>query len=158
VQPLLVGLAVIVILAGAGALVLHLRGNSSPQTGPTTPVTAHGGSGGQSSQPPSSPASSSPAVAGPSTVVTDYYDAINAHRYHAAYELNAQAQNSETFATFRDGFAGTQHDALTITGVSGETVSFDLTAQQTDGTAKIYQGSYTVQDGKIVGSSVQQTG
>ena len=159
--PLLVGLAVIVILAGAGALVLHLRGNGSPQTGPTSPATAGRGahsSGGPSSQPPSSPASSSPAATSPSAVLTDYYDAINGHRFHVAYRLNAQAQQSETFATFRDGFAGTQNDVLTITGVSGDVVSFNLTANQTDGTAKIYSGTYTVQNGQIVGSNVQQTG
>jgi len=155
--PFLVGLAVIVILAGAGALVLYLRGTGSPQTGSTSPVTgssrAHASSGA-----PSSPATSSPAASSPGTVVTDYYNAINAHRFHAAYELNAQAQGSEPFANFRDGFAGTQNDVLTITGVSGETVSFRLTANQTDGSAKLYQGSYTVQNGKIVASNVVQTG
>ena len=97
-------------------------------------------------------------VASPGTVVTHYYNAINAHRYHVAYRLNAQAQSTESFTSFRDGFAGTQDDVLTITGVSGETVSFKLTASQTDGTAKYYSGTYTVQDGKIVGSNVVQTG
>jgi hypothetical protein len=91
-------------------------------------------------------------------VLTNYYDAINAHRFHAAYRLNAQAQQTETFGTFRNGFVGTQNDVLTITGVSGDVVSFNLTANQTDGTAKLYAGTYTVQNGQIVGSNVQQTG
>ena len=165
--PFLVGFVIIAILAGAGVLVLHLRGHSGPKTGPTSPVTAsgsrHASSAGPSSQAPSSPAqsspaSSSPAIASPGTVVTDYYNAINAHHYRAAYELNAQAQSTESFTSFRDGYAGTSDDVLTITGVSGETVSFKLTANQTDGTAKYYSGSYTVQNGKIVGSNVVQTG
>ena len=150
--PVAVGLVVIAILAGAGLLVLHLRGNGTPQTGPTTPATASGrrSSAGPSSQPPSSPAqsspaqsspaSSSPAVSSPGTVVTNYYNAINAHQFHVAYRLNAQAQSTETFTTFRDGFAGTSDDVLTITGVSGETVNFKLTANQTDGTVKYYSG------------------
>jgi tRNA A-37 threonylcarbamoyl transferase component Bud32 len=164
VLPVVVGLVVIAILAGAGLLVLHLRGNGSPQTGPTSPATSSGrhSSAGSSSQPPSSPAQSSPAsspvVSSPGTVVTDYYNAINAHQYHVAYRLNAQAQSTESFTTFKDGYGGTSNDVLTLTGVSGQTVNFKLTANQSDGTVKYYSGYYTVQDGKIVGSNVVQTG
>jgi hypothetical protein len=151
-----------VILAGTGFLVLHLRGNGSPQTGQSAPVSGspHASSGSTSPSSPSqsSPATSPPALAGPRAVLTDYYNAINNQDYRTAYGLNIQAQNSESYAQFRNGFAGTQHDVLTITGVSGDTVSFRLTAQQTDGSAKYYAGSYTVQSGKIVGSNVQQTG
>jgi hypothetical protein len=91
-------------------------------------------------------------------VVTEYYNAINAREYRTAYGLNEQEQSIESFATFKAGFAGTQHDDLTITSVSGDTVSFDLTADQTDGSVKTYQGSYAVQNGKITDSSVTQTG
>ncbi len=94
----------------------------------------------------------------PDAVLTQYYDAINNHDYRAAYRLNSQVRSSESFATFKQGFTGTQHDALTITGVTGDVVSFNLTADQTDGSVKTYQGTYTVQNGQIVGSNVKQTG
>jgi hypothetical protein len=149
---------VIAVLGGAAALVLHLRSNGNPQTGPTAPVTgtkpASPSGGGSPSSSPGSPT----APPGPGTVVTEYYNAINARQYRRAYGLNEQEQSLESFATFKAGFAGTQHDDLTITSVSGDTVSFDLTANQTDGSVKTYQGSYTVQNGKITDSSVTQTG
>lgn len=91
-------------------------------------------------------------------MLTAYYDAINNHDYRTAYRLNTQAQATESFATFKQGFAGTQHDVLTITGVSGDVVSINLTADQTDGSVKYYTGTYTVQNGKIVGSNVQPAG
>jgi hypothetical protein len=90
--------------------------------------------------------------------VRAYYDAINAHQFRKAYGLSTQAQDTESFAQFRQGYQGTSHDTLTITGVSGDVVSFNLTANQSDGTVKTYSGSYTVQNGSIVGSNVAQTG
>ena len=158
--PILLGVLVVAILGGAAALVLHLRANDNPHTGPTSPITtpAHSsGSGSPSVSGSGSP--SSPAVPpSPDTVVTNYYNAINAQDYRTAYRLNEQEQSIESFATFKAGFAGTSHDDLTITGVNGDTVSFDLTAHQTDGSVKTYEGTYTVQHGKITGSNVTQTG
>ena len=89
-------------------------------------------------------------------MLTQYYDAINNHDYRTAYGLNSQARSNESFATFKAGFAGTQHDSLTITGVNGDVVSFDLKAHQSDGSVKTYQGTYTIQNGQIVGSDVRQ--
>ncbi len=94
----------------------------------------------------------------PDAVLTQYYNAINSHDFRAAYRLNSQARSSESFTTFKQGFTGTQHDALTITGVTGDVVNINLTADQTDGSVKTYEGTYTVQNGQIVGSNVKQTG
>jgi len=158
--PFLLGFVIVAALAGAGALALHLRGNGNPHTGPATPVTVtatanpSSGSGSQTSGP------SSPALAAtsPEGVVTRFYGAINSHRYAVAYRLDSQVRSTESFATFKQGYAGTQHDTLTITGVSGDTVSFRLTADQTDGSVKYYTGTYTVRSGQIVASNVAQTG
>ncbi len=159
--PILLAVLLVAVLGGAAALVLHLRGDASPHTGPTTPVTtpaSHHTSGGSGSA-SASPSSSTPvAPLSPDAVLTKYYDAINNHDFRAAYRLNSQVRSTESFATFKQGFTGTQHDALTITGVTGDVVSFDLTADQTDGSVKTYQGTYTVQNGQIVGSNVRQTG
>ncbi len=158
--PILLGLLAVAILAGTAVFVLHLRGNTSPHTGPTTPVTitaspsTSGGSGSQSAS--SSPSSSPATPPSPAAVLTQYYDAINSHDYRTAYRLNSQARSTESFATFKAGFAGTQHDSLTITGVNGDVVSFDLKADQSDGSVKTYQGTYTIRSGQIVGSDVRQ--
>jgi hypothetical protein len=42
--------------------------------------------------------------------------------------------------------------------VAGDVVTARLTAQQTDGTVNIYQGTYTVHRGVIVGFNVFQVG
>jgi hypothetical protein len=156
--PLLLGFLVIAVLVGAGLLVLHLRGNGNPHSGPTTPVTV-------TTTPPSRPASSTPASsprsspAAPTTpqgVVTAYYDAINNRDYATAYGLNSQAQGSESYAKFKQGYSDTEHDSLTVTGVSGDTVSISLVAQHNDGSILKFSGTYTVQNGKIVGSDIQR--
>ena len=143
--PIMLSILAVAVLAGVGALVLHLRNNGSSDTGPTTPVTASG---------PASPTSQS--SRGPASVVTAYYDAVNSHDYATAYRLNKAAHN-KSYSAFKQGFTGTQHVYLTITGVSGELVRFDLQADQTDGTVKTYTGTYTVRNGEIALASVRQT-
>ncbi len=154
--PFLLGFVIVAALAGAGLVALHLGGIGNPHAGPTTPVTVTATAG--ASSPTSGPSSPTPAVTGPRGVVTAFYNAIDSHHYGAAYRLDSQVQSSQSFATFKQGYSGTQHDALTITGVSGDVVSFNLTADQTDGSVKYYSGTYTVRGGKIVQSNVRQTG
>jgi serine/threonine-protein kinase len=151
--PIALSILVITILGGAAMLVLHLRGNGTPHGGVTAGTrSSHSGSPG------SSPSSSPATPASPDTVVTDFYNAINDHDYRTAYRLNKRAQSDESFTTFKLGFAGTQYDNLTITGVSGNTVSINLTADQTDGSVKTYDGTYTVRHGNIVDADITQTG
>jgi len=161
--PILLGLLVVLALAAVALVVLHVpkglfgaQGHPSPAGTKTVTVSptprnsaSVSPSGGPSSQSP-------PPVASPGTVVTDYYNAINNHDYRTAWRLNAGAHAVESFAAFKAGFAGTQFDTLTVVGVSGDVVTIKLAAQQTDGTVKNFQGTYTVQNGTIVGSSIQQ--
>jgi len=154
--PLLFTILAIAILAAAAVLVLHLRGNGAhggPRAGSTT-----GTRSSQSGSPSRSPSSSRAAPASPDTVVTNYYEAINSHDYRTAYRLNERAQSEESFTTFKLGFTGTKYDSLTITAVTGDKVSIDLTANQTDGSVKTYEGTYTVRHGKIVDAKIKQTG
>jgi serine/threonine protein kinase len=89
----------------------------------------------------------------PAYVVREYFWAINHRRYQLAYELSNQ---SESFATFRAGFVGTAYDAVTIKHVSGDVVTAKLIATQIDGTDKVYEGTYTVINGAISSSDIQQ--
>jgi tRNA A-37 threonylcarbamoyl transferase component Bud32 len=153
VLPFLAGVLIVVILAGAAAIVLYLRGHGIPQAGPTSPAGRPA-----SSSPVRSPSSSGAGPLGPNAVVTAFYDAINRHDYATAYRLNTYAQSRQSYASFKSGYAGTLQDTLTITGVTGNVVSFDLTASQSNGPPKTYSGTYTVQNGEIVGATVRQTG
>ncbi len=162
--PVIVGCLVIVALAVAGVLVLHLRNNSTPQAGQgkahhvtTTPrVSASGTPANGSTASPTGPASQAAQPTTPVAVVKAYYSAINAHQYHRAWELNLAAQRLSDYANFKNGFEGTAHDSVTVTGVSGDVVSIQLAAEQTDNTTKYYQGSLTVQNGTIVAATIGQ--
>ena len=84
-----------------------------------------------------------------------YYAAINHHRYARAWRLGGR-NTGQTYRAFVSGFAGTAHDTVTIQSVSGDVVTAQLVAQQTNGTVKTYRGSYTVEGGVITQFSVQQ--
>lgn len=153
VLSFLLGVLIVVVLAGAAGVVLYLRSHGSPQAGPTTPASRSA-----SSSPPGGPSSAGAGPLGPDAVVTAYYDAINNHDYATAYRLSTYAQRTyKDFAHFKSGYSDTRHDTLTITGVTGNVVSFDLAADQTNGMVKTYTGTYTVRSGEIVGATVRQT-
>jgi hypothetical protein len=92
-------------------------------------------------------------VLGPAATVRAYISAINHHNYLRAWNLGGRFTSS-SFASYKAGFAGTQHDTLTILSVSGNVVTAHLAALQTDGTVKNFEGTYTVNNGVIVQFSV----
>jgi tRNA A-37 threonylcarbamoyl transferase component Bud32 len=160
----LIAALLVLFLAAAGVtyFVLHkTRG-----TGSATGSGAAAGSSAPSapaSPAPSSPASSSGVPAPPSppppgvlaATVRSYYAAINHHRYARAWRLGGR-NTGQTYQAFVSGFAGTAHDTVTIQSVSGDVVTAQLAAQQTDGTVKTYRGSYTVEGGVITQFNVRQ--
>ncbi len=158
--PIAIGSLIVLALAAAAVLVLRGHGLLGAQATPsptgTTPVTVS-----PSSPPPSqsgtaspSPSRHSAAPASASSVVLGYFNAINSQQYRTAWNLVPYQHSSTTFATFKQGYAQTQHDTVTIVGVSGGVVTIRLAAHQTDGTVKFYHGTYTVRGGVIIGSSI----
>jgi hypothetical protein len=97
-------------------------------------------------------------VAAPAAVVRAYFADINAHRFARAWRLNAADHGSENFQQFVAGFTGTKLDTVTISSKDGNVVSIRLAAAQDDGTVKTYQGTYTVVNGVITTTDIQQTG
>jgi transcriptional regulator with XRE-family HTH domain len=91
----------------------------------------------------------------PAATVRAYVAAINGHHYARAWRLGGRNAGG-SYADFVSGFSGTAKDTLTIVSVSGDVVTARLNAQQTDGTADTYQGTYTVQHGVIIGFDVVQ--
>jgi serine/threonine-protein kinase len=124
--------------AGSGAA----AGSSAPSVPASSAPTARD----SSSTVPAPPSPPPPGVL--AATVRAYYAAINHHRYARAWRLGGR-NTGQTYHAFVSGFAGTAHDTVTIQSVSGDVVTAQLVAQQTNGTVKTYQGSYTVEGGVI---------
>jgi len=54
------------------------------------------------------------------------------------------------------GFRGTAKDAVPAVSVVGDVVTARLVAEQTNGSVKTFQGTYTVQNGEIIQFDVRQ--
>ncbi len=151
---------VAVFLVAAGVSYFVLRGNGTPASGPSPAITqtvTASPSTATSPATPSTTANTPPPAGGPAATVQAYYKAINDHRYARAWRLGGKNTGS-TYSDFVAGYAGTAQDTVTIQSVNGNTVTATLSAQQTDGTIKTYQGTYVVTNGVITQFNVQQTG
>ena len=82
---------------------------------------SHTGSGNSGITTPPSP------VEQAKSVVQKYYTDINNKNYQEAYSLWKWGANAPSFTTFENGYANTEHDALTIRDA----------AQQSDGTIRV---------------------
>jgi hypothetical protein len=165
--PVFLGLVAVAILAGAAFVVLHLHAKGQAGPKPTVTITrthhASPSSGPSTSPSPSSSATSpSPSTspsgtagASPQAVVQQYYTDINDHDYRGAYAINQHVHPTQTYAEFKAGYASTQSVTLTIVSASGDTVNVRFTSTHTDGTVYNYSGTYTVQNGQIVDSLIQ---
>ncbi len=116
---------------------LHLSGSQSP-----TPSTS-------GSAPPVA------SIGSPATTVQRYISAINNHEYLRAWHLGGENSGS-TYQGFVQGFSTTERDSLTILSVSGNVVKARVAALQTNGTVRVYQGTYTVHRGVITGFNIRQ--
>jgi len=112
-----------------------------PESTPSTPVSSR----------PTAP----PTVADASSVVREYYAAINAHDYGRAWGLGGK-NLSDSYTAFVNGFATTTHDTVHILRADGDTVSVKLEATQTDGSLRVFEGTYTVHSGTIVAADVRE--
>lgn len=84
-----------------------------------------------------------------------YFAAINHRQYATAWNLLGKNTGS-TYAAFVKGFSGTVKDTVTILAVRGGVVTARLSALHSNGEVQVFQGTYTVQNGVIVSSDVQQ--
>lgn len=117
---------------------------ASPEKRPPSP---------EKSAPPPAPSTSS-ALGAEATVVA-YFDAINAQDYQEAWELGGKNLAGD-YETFVDGLAGTERDTVRILGVAGDTVRAELEALQSDGSLKLFEGTYTVRSGVITSAEVRE--
>jgi Protein kinase domain len=146
--------ACVAVLAIAGIAVTVLRGHSSPgPTEPTGPASPANSAGSATSASSGTPATAAPL--GPAATVQAYIAAINQHNYPRAWDLGGK-NTGQSYNSFASGFDGTASDQLTIVSVSGDVVTVQLAATQTNGSVDDYQGTYTVVGGVITQSDIQR--
>ncbi|MEV4863299.1 excalibur calcium-binding domain-containing protein [Streptomyces ossamyceticus] len=156
----LVHLGVVPLLAVAVISVSSCGGTDSAPTQSQTTVTQTVTRSTTSALEPTTPAPTSSRPAAPSTVadassvVREYFAAINAQDYRRAWDLGGK-NLSRSYTAFVDGFATTAHDTVHILNADSDTVSIRLEATQTDGSLRIFEGTYTVHRGTIVAADVR---
>jgi serine/threonine protein kinase len=151
---LLAILIVALIIGGVAYHVVSSHSNAAPPVGGLSSSAPPVSSAPATSAPTSSGASSGPVSAQtPSQVVQAYYQAINEHQYQTAWDLGGK-NTGTTYDQYVAGFNGTASDVVNILSVSGNVVTAQLTANQTDGTAKVFAGTYTVSGGQITAFDV----
>ena len=126
---------------------------SSRATAPTVTVTA------TPSTPvaPAAPAAPTTPLTNAGAVVQQYYQDITDHDYAAAWALGGRNIAGESYDQYVAGFATTASISLgTVSEFGGSQVHAVLYATQTDGTLKVYEGTYTVSGGVLVGASIVQ--
>lgn len=150
VWPILAAVAVIVAVLAVGAFFfLNNKVAGIADAAPTTTTTVT-----TTTEPQPTSTTTTSAPPGPDTVVQSYYQAINNHDYQTAWDLGGKNLGG-SYEQFSAGFADTAKDQITVVGVSGDTVQVQLTAQQTDGTARNFTGSYTVEAGLITKATLK---
>jgi serine/threonine protein kinase len=149
-RTVLILLGILILALIVGVVVSHIVSKGSATTPPANlSSSAPTGSTGSTAAGSSAPTSSGPAAAQtPSQVVQAYYQAINEHQYRTAWDLGGKNTHT-TYDSYVAGFNGTASDVVEILSVNGNVVTAQLTANQTDGSAKVYAGTYTVTGGEI---------
>jgi hypothetical protein len=118
---------------------------SAPPAEPPTPT-------------PAAPPTTRPALTNASAVVEQYYQDITDHDYADAWALGGSNIAGTTYSEWVAGFDTTANiDLGTISQFGGSQVRAVLYATQTDGTVKVFEGTYTVSNGVLVGASISQT-
>ncbi|MEU3255688.1 hypothetical protein [Streptomyces sp. NPDC006997] len=87
--------------------------------------------------------------------VRAYFAAIDGGDYTTAWQLGGQNLAAD-FESFRDGFTTTDAVDVTVDGVEGDLVLATVTSQESDGSQKVFDGSYTVRDGVITAADVTE--
>jgi hypothetical protein len=158
----LIAIGLVLALAGCGASTIH-SGNANPTASKTATVATSPASPTTSKAQPSitpttpAPATTQSTVLSPASVVQAYFAAINARDYEVAWSLGGD-NLGQSYTQFVDGFSNTATDSVSIVSTSGNSVSIDLTATQTDGSQKHFTGTYTVSGQAISSASITQSG
>jgi hypothetical protein len=135
--------------------------NGSPAASPGgTPTSGTSAPTATSPTATSSPGTATPGqTKSPADTVNAYFDAINARDYQKAWDLGGK-NSASSYSSFVSGFKTTEMVSVEILDVSGDlgtgVVTARLTTLETDGSTKVFEGTYTVRNSVIVEFSVHQ--
>ena len=122
-----------------------------PRTTAPAPVTT---------PPAAAPAAPPPAPAqqvNAEAVVTQYYQDITDHDYAAAWALGGANIAGGSYSQYVAGFSTTAGISLgTVSQFGSDQVSAVLYATQSDGSVKVFDGTYTVSGGVLVAAAIRQ--
>ncbi|MFE0460679.1 hypothetical protein ACFW1A_15670 [Kitasatospora sp. NPDC058965] len=117
---------------------------------PPTTVTA---------RPPATVTRAAPQFTNAAAVVQQYYQDITDHNYAAAWALGGANIAGSSYSQYVAGFATTAAVSLgTVSEFDSSTVRAVLYATQTDGSVKVFQGTYTVTNGVLTAADIHQIG
>ena len=131
---------------------------------PTTPAPT---AAAPTTQAPAAPAPAAPAPAAPepayftnaTAVVTQFYQDINDGDYSGAWALGGDNIGGTDYSAWVAGYNTTLRVSLgTFSAFGSDQVQASLSALQSDGTVRTYEGTYTVSNGVIVAANIVQTG
>ena len=93
------------------------------------------------------------------SVVTQFYQDITDHNYSGAWALGGSIIGGGSYSGWVAGYSTTESVSLgTFSAFGSNQVRVRLTALQSGGWVKTYEGTYTVSGGVIVAASIVQTG
>jgi serine/threonine protein kinase len=90
-----------------------------------------------------------PSDSSPVSVAYRYYDAINAQDWRQVWRLGGR-NLGDSYASMVQGYAHTANDIPFFTSIDGGDLHLLLLAYETNGTAQLYSGNLTVEEGEIV--------
>jgi hypothetical protein len=103
---------------------------------------------------PSAP-DSSPTAEDASAVVEEFYQDINNNDFTAAWELGGKNIANTSYAKWAAGFDTTENVEVETTNTEdSERVGVVIRATQSDGSVKVFHGTYTVSGGEIVNADI----
>ena len=99
-----------------------------------------------------------PQMTNASAVVMQFYQDLSNHDYADAWSLGGDNIGGSDYNGWVAGYATTASVDVTSYGTWNDgTVWADISALQTDGTTRTYNGTYTVANGVIVSANITQT-
>ncbi|MFD0393191.1 hypothetical protein ACFQ3Z_14630 [Streptomyces nogalater] len=82
-----------------------------------------------------------------STVVTTYYDHLNAGNFQAAWSMGGSRLFGGSYSDWVAGFSSTARIDVSVSDNGGGQVAAEIRATQTDGSVQVFRGTYTVAAG-----------
>jgi hypothetical protein len=153
-------LAAALVLVGAAACGVPVAGSPvpvtvTPQVATTSVIAVPAPQTVYVQQPPVYVA---PVDTSAAQTVIAYYDALNRRDFTTAWSLGgSRIAGGGGYTKYVNGFSTTAWDTLTVIDVRGNTVYVVLSAVQTDGSTRVFSGSYTVSGGVLAGSHMTRT-